>query len=99
MIAEKPCWVFDLDGTLTEAVHDFDFIRARLGVPAQLGILEWRAVLSPSEREPHERWLDEHDFALLERAVEEAMKMLETGQINRGVPTPLSPKRALRPAP
>jgi len=69
MIADKPCWVFDLDGTLTEAVHDFDFIRARLGVPARLGILEWLATLPPSEREPRERWLDEHEYELAGSAV------------------------------
>ena len=69
MIADKPCWVFDLDGTLTEAVHDFDLIRARMRVPAQLGILEWLAALPPSEREPHERWLDEHEYELAGSAV------------------------------
>ena len=64
MIADKPCWVFDLDGTLTEAVHDFDFIRMRLGVPEQFGILEWLAALPPAEPEPCERWLDEHEYEL-----------------------------------
>jgi HAD superfamily hydrolase (TIGR01509 family) len=79
MIADKPCWVFDLDGTLTEAVHDFDFIRMRLGVPAQLGILEWLAALPPSEREPRERWLDEHEYELAGSAVaaEGAQEILE----------------------
>lgn len=79
MIADKACWVFDLDGTLTEAVHDFDFIRARLGVPAQLGILEWLAALPPSERTPRERWLDEHEYALAGSAVaaEGATEILE----------------------
>lgn len=79
MIADKPCWVFDLDGTLTEAVHDFDFIRTRLGVPAQLGILEWLAALPPSERAPHERWLDDHEYELAGSAVaaEGAHEILE----------------------
>lgn len=80
MIADKPCWVFDLDGTLTEAVHDFDFIRTRLGVPSRLGILEWLATLPPSEREPRERWLDEHEYELAGSAVaaEGAQDILET---------------------
>ena len=32
-------WVFDLDGTLTLAVHDFAAIRRHLGIPAQADIL------------------------------------------------------------
>lgn len=33
-------WIFDLDGTLTEAVHDFDAIRAQLGLEPGIPILE-----------------------------------------------------------
>lgn len=33
-------WIFDLDGTLTLAVHDFDAIRVELGLPLGQGILE-----------------------------------------------------------
>ena len=69
MIAGKAHWVFDLDGTLTEAVHDFDFIRATLGVPAGTGILEWLATLPATERAPRERWLDEHEYELAGCAV------------------------------
>jgi phosphoglycolate phosphatase-like HAD superfamily hydrolase len=69
MLAGKAHWVFDLDGTLTEAVHDFDLIRSMLGVPAGLGILEWLATLPASEREPRERWLDDHEYQLAGRAV------------------------------
>ena len=35
----------------------------------------------------------------LERAVAEAMRLLAEGRINRGVPSPPSPKRVVRPAP
>jgi HAD superfamily hydrolase (TIGR01509 family) len=78
-IDEKSHWVFDLDGTLTEAVHDFDFIRRELGVPAGAGILEWLATLPASERIRRERWLDEHELELAERAVaaEGARELLE----------------------
>ena len=65
MVADKEHWVFDLDGTLTEAVHDFDFIRSTLGVPVELGILEWLATLPASERTHHEQWLDEHPDAVM----------------------------------
>jgi HAD superfamily hydrolase (TIGR01509 family) len=69
MLAGKAHWIFDLDGTLTEAVHDFDHIRAQLGVPAGVGILEWLATLSPAERAPRERWLDQHEHELAGAAV------------------------------
>lgn len=41
-------WVFDLDGTLTKAVHDFEAIRLALGVPRGEPILEHIASL-PAE--------------------------------------------------
>ena len=78
-IGGKAHWVFDLDGTLTEAVHDFDFIRAKLGVPAGAGILEWLATLPASERAPREQWLEshEHELAACAVAAEGAREMLE----------------------
>lgn len=33
-------WIFDMDGTLTIAQHDFDAIRAELGLPQDMPILE-----------------------------------------------------------
>ena len=43
-------WVFDMDGTLTVAVHDFDAIRAELGLPAGRLILEALAERPEEER-------------------------------------------------
>lgn len=43
-------WIFDLDGTLTCAVHDFDALRRRLGLPAQAPILETIDGYPPAER-------------------------------------------------
>ena len=68
-LEQKSGWVFDLDGTLTEAIHDFDFIRAMLGVPAGSGILEWLDTLPEAERAPLERRLDKHEYALAGRAI------------------------------
>ena len=42
-LAERRHWVFDLDGTLTVAVHDFALIRAELGVPEGSDILGYLA--------------------------------------------------------
>ena len=39
-ILRRQHWIFDLDGTLTVAIHDFALIRALLGVPAGVDILE-----------------------------------------------------------
>lgn len=38
-ILARDHWVFDLDGTLTEPVHDFAAIRAELGIPDGVDIL------------------------------------------------------------
>ncbi len=43
-------WIFDLDGTLTLAQHDFPAIRRELGVPAEADILTYMAALPDSER-------------------------------------------------
>ncbi|MEE2827861.1 MAG: HAD family hydrolase [Myxococcota bacterium] len=42
-------WIFDMDGTLTRPVHDFDAIRKRLGLAEGKPILETLAELPPSE--------------------------------------------------
>lgn len=39
-LRDRDAWIFDLDGTLTVAVHDFDAIRAELGLPMGRPILE-----------------------------------------------------------
>lgn len=43
-------WIFDMDGTLTLAVHDFDAIRAELGLPEGRLILEALAERPEDER-------------------------------------------------
>ncbi|MEQ8768858.1 MAG: HAD family hydrolase [Planctomycetota bacterium] len=37
---DRRCWIFDMDGTLTVAVHDFDAIRRELGIAPGRPILE-----------------------------------------------------------
>ncbi|HDZ56189.1 MAG TPA: HAD family hydrolase [Pseudomonas xinjiangensis] len=43
-------WIFDLDGTLTIAQHDFPAIRRELGIPAGEDILDYLANLPAAER-------------------------------------------------
>lgn len=57
-------WVFDLDGTLTLAVHDFAAIRRHLGIPEQADILHHLAELPTTEREAKHAWLFEHEREL-----------------------------------
>jgi phosphoglycolate phosphatase-like HAD superfamily hydrolase len=39
-LLQRKYWIFDLDGTLTVAVHDFNAIRNELGIPAGQPILK-----------------------------------------------------------
>jgi HAD superfamily hydrolase (TIGR01509 family) len=36
----RDCWIFDMDGTLTLSIHDFDGIKRILGLPIDQPILE-----------------------------------------------------------
>jgi HAD superfamily hydrolase (TIGR01509 family) len=48
-LRERRHWVFDLDGTLTVAVHDFAVIRSELGVPDGSDILDFLASLGEQD--------------------------------------------------
>src|ERR1700712_2576792 len=64
-------WIFDLDGTLTLAVHDFEAIRAELGLPAGAPILEAIAQLPAAERPAMDKQLYEIELALAQRTREQ----------------------------
>ena len=51
-------WIFDMDGTLTIAAHDFDAIRATLGLLPRKPILEQLAELPEERAAPLRRQLD-----------------------------------------
>jgi HAD superfamily hydrolase (TIGR01509 family) len=58
-------WIFDLDGTLTVAAHDFAAIRTMLGLPARgIGILEALSELPVEQAEPLLRRLDDHEYEI-----------------------------------
>ena len=61
-------WVFDMDGTLTIAVHDFAAIRRALDIPAQDDILEFLAGLPAHEAAARHAWLLAHERELAEAA-------------------------------
>lgn len=57
-------WIFDLDGTLTVAQHDFPAIRRELGVPADADILDYLQTLPIAERQRLNRQLDAIELRL-----------------------------------
>lgn len=65
---DRRFWIFDMDGTLTLAVHDFEAIRAMLGLPAGSEILETLAALPPVKARPLWQRLDEIEMDLAGRA-------------------------------
>ena len=54
-------WVFDMDGTLTVAVHDFAAIREALDIPPEDDILTHLAALPADEAQAKHAWLLEHE--------------------------------------
>lgn len=51
-------WMFDMDGTLTLNVHDFEAIRQEMAIPAGRPILEYLDTLTEAEAAPlHEQLL------------------------------------------
>jgi HAD superfamily hydrolase (TIGR01509 family) len=78
-LAHRNAWLFDLDGTLTVAAHDFDGIRAELGLPPGLPILEEIARRPPGEATALSLRLDaiELEIAREARAQQGAAELLE----------------------
>ena len=57
-------WVFDMDGTLTVAVHDFQRIKRELAIPPDDDILTHLAALPAEEATAKHAWLLAHERAL-----------------------------------
>lgn len=57
-------WVFDMDGTLTVAVHDFAAIKVALEIPQTHDILTHLAALPADEAAAKHAWLLEHEREL-----------------------------------
>lgn len=77
-IAEVRHWVFDMDGTLTIAVHDFAAIRRALEIPEEDDILHHLAALPADEAAAKRAWLLEHEreLAYAARPAEGARELL-----------------------
>jgi len=60
-------WIFDLDGTLTLPIHDFQAIRRELGIPLGEDILGWLGALPEEESGPLFERLDALEAELIPR--------------------------------
>jgi HAD superfamily hydrolase (TIGR01509 family) len=94
-------WVFDLDGTLTVAVHDFNEIRRQLFIPEGVDILEHLASLPPLHAQPlHDRLQEiELDLSALTHAAtgaRELLQQLQDSDTRVGILTRNTRENALR---
>lgn len=78
-LMDRKHWVFDMDGTLTIAKHDFEAIRRELGLPLGVPILEALERLPAEESTPLHQRLDdmELDVARISEPAEGAAALLE----------------------
>jgi HAD superfamily hydrolase (TIGR01509 family) len=79
-LASHRHWVFDLDGTLTIAVHDFAAIRRALAIRDDEDILAHIAALPAREADAKRAWLLEHEreLAHASRPAEGAVPLVRT---------------------
>ncbi len=72
-------WIFDLDGTLTHAVHDFGEVRRLLGLPPGADILGTLAGAPPADAPRLRRLLEDWEWAQVERArpADDALRLIE----------------------
>jgi HAD superfamily hydrolase (TIGR01509 family) len=77
---QRRCWIFDLDGTLTVAQHDFTAIRTALGIPPGRLILEYLDSLPHALARPlHARLQDiEAELCSTAQPATGAMQLLTT---------------------
>ncbi|MBA1195383.1 HAD family hydrolase [Pseudomonas entomophila] len=77
-LSEIRHWVFDMDGTLTVAVHDFVGIRRALEIPLDEDILTHLAGLPAEVAQAKHAWLLEHEreLALGSQAAEGAVELV-----------------------
>ena len=79
-LLKRKYWIFDLDGTLTIAVHDFDAIREELGIPEGQPIIKTLESLPLKESRNKKKKLQEIEekLALNASPAPGVKKLLET---------------------
>ncbi len=85
-LSQHTHWIFDMDGTLTVAMHNFEAIRVTLGLPLGQPILETLETLPPEQADTLRRRLAEIELELALQAKPQAgAKELLFGLQRRGV--------------
>jgi HAD superfamily hydrolase (TIGR01509 family) len=64
----RDCWIFDMDGTLTVSIHDFDGIKRILGLPLDRPILEALNDLPTAQAAQLHQQLDALELNIAHRA-------------------------------
>lgn len=91
-LSTRDYWIFDMDGTLTVAMHDFDAIRRELGLPPGLPILEEIASRPAGEAQQLTRRLDEIELEVAlrarpQRGAADTLASLSDGGVRLGILT------------
>ncbi|MFT4538665.1 MAG: HAD superfamily hydrolase (TIGR01509 family) [Planctomycetota bacterium] len=68
-LLSKPAWVFDMDGTLTEDVHDYEAIRSELGLEPHKPILEQLTCYEGQQRADLDNRLNEIELNIARASV------------------------------
>ena len=68
LLLKRKFWIFDLDGTITTAVHDFNAIRDELGIPEGMPIVETLKSLPENESIPLKNKLNDMEEKLARNA-------------------------------
>ncbi|MEM9265245.1 MAG: HAD hydrolase-like protein [Cyanobacteria bacterium P01_F01_bin.13] len=68
-LANRTCWVFDMDGTLTLGIHDFEAIRETLELPIGTPILESLRQLPPDIAAVKHKQLREIELEIASQAI------------------------------
>ncbi len=100
-LRDRRGWIFDLDGTLTQPVHDFDGLRDALGMPPGVLILEYLQAQPAEARAKLENRLEELEADLIaetlaQPGVEEALGALSAKGCYLGIVTRNSRRNAQR---
>lgn len=100
-LKDRRGWIFDLDGTLTQPVHDFDGLRDALGMPPGVLILEYLQAQPPPERLKLEAQLEALEADLIAKTlaqpgVTEALAALRARGCYLGIVTRNSRRNAQR---
>lgn len=68
LLVHRQAWIFDLDGTLTQPVHDFDHIRRELGIAQNDDILATLEALPEDEKQQRAAQLNDLELYYAEQA-------------------------------